>query len=241
MPRLVCLSDTHGQHGRLTGSFAVPDGDVLVFAGDACTSGTPEEWAAFCDWLGALPQTHKLVVAGNHDWPLQESRPEWDVSARYGSATVEAARRRLLEAGAVLLEDAGFEAVGLTFWGSPWVPFFNDWAFNLPRGGPHLAEARRRVPTGLDVLVTHGPAFGVLDRTVVGDHAGCELLAARLAALDADGAGPRLHVHGDIHEAAGVHAPPFGHAPGAGDRITVNAAVLDAAYRLARAPVVVDL
>ncbi len=48
---------------------------------------------------------------------------------------------------------------------------------------------------------------------------------------------PRLHVHGDIHEAAGVHAPPFG----AEGRITVNAAVLGASYRLALQPVVVDL
>ena len=48
MPRLICLSDTHGHHSHLTGSFAVPDGDVLVFAGDACSSGTPGEWIAFC-------------------------------------------------------------------------------------------------------------------------------------------------------------------------------------------------
>jgi len=32
MPGLVCLSDTRGQHGRLTGPLAIPDGDVLVVA-----------------------------------------------------------------------------------------------------------------------------------------------------------------------------------------------------------------
>jgi hypothetical protein len=237
MPRLVCLADTHGQHGRLTGPFAVPDGDVLVFAGDACTSGTPGEWAALCRWLGALPHAHKLVVAGNHDWPLQHARPDWGVSARYGPTTIYTARERVRDAGAVLLEDSGLEASGLSFWGSPWVPFFNHWAFNLPRGGPHLAEAWSRIPPGTDVLVTHGAAFGGLDLTGGGDHVGCEVLTERLRQLDASGAGPRLHVHGDIHEAAGVVGPPLG----ASGRITVNATVLDGGYRLARPPVVIDL
>jgi len=237
MPRLVCLSDTHGQHGRLTGPFAVPDGDVLVFAGDACTSGTPGEWAAFCRWLSALPHAHKVVVAGNHDWPLQHARPDWGVSARYGPTTIRAARERVRDVGAALLEDSGAEAAGLSFWGSPWVPFFNYWAFNLPRNGTQLAEAWGQIPPGTDVLVTHGAAFGHLDLTGAGDRVGCERLAERLGQLDADGDGPRLHVHGDIHEAAGVHAPPLG----VGGRITVNAAVLDGGYRLVRPPVVVDL
>ena len=69
MPRVVCISDTHGQHTPLD----VPNGDVLVFAGDACSAGTPGEWAAFCRWLGDLPHAHKVVVPGNHDWPLQPS------------------------------------------------------------------------------------------------------------------------------------------------------------------------
>jgi hypothetical protein len=59
----------------------------------------------------------------------------------------------------------------------------------------------------------------------------------RLAALDAEGAGPRPHVHGDIHEAVGVHAPPAG----AGGRTTVNASVLDVRYRLPHPPIMIDL
>lgn len=71
MPRLVLLADTHGQHSRLTGPFAVPDGDVLVFAGDACSVGTAGEWKSFCRWLGDLPHEHKIIVPGNHDWVMQ--------------------------------------------------------------------------------------------------------------------------------------------------------------------------
>lgn len=233
MPRVVCISDTHGQHEALD----VPDGDVLVFAGDACSAGTPGEWAAFCRWLGALPHAHKVVVPGNHDWPLQPSVPAWGVSARYGPATLRHARRRVEDAGAVLLMDHEATVAGLRVYGSPWVPAFYRWAFNLPRGGAKLAEVWSRVPEGLDVLVTHTPVFGTLDRTDRGERAGCGRLADRLRQLDGAGAGPRFHVHGDIHEAAGVHAPPLG----AVGRTTVNASVLDASYRHAQTPVVLDV
>lgn len=237
MLRLVLFADTHGQHGRLESSLAVPDGDVLIFAGDACSAGTAGEWKSFCRWFGELPHEHKIIVPGNHDWVMQGARPEWGVSARYGPTTISVARRRAEDAGAVVLMDDKAYLAGLAFWGSPWMQFFNHWAFNLPRGGRYLAEVWSRIPLGTDVLVTHCPAFGRLDRTDTGDHVGCEILAERLDALDAEGLGPRLHVHGDIHEAAGMAAPPVG-APG---RMTVNAAVLDGAYRLARSPVVVDL
>ncbi len=233
MSRVVCLSDTHGQHAALE----VPDGDVLLFAGDACSSGTPGEWRAFCRWLGALPHTLKVVVPGNHDWPLQPSVPTWGVSARYGPATLRHARRRVEDAGALLLVDRETTVASLRVYGSPWVPAFYRWAFNLPRGGPELAEVWSHVPKGLDILVTHAPAFGTLDSTNRGDHAGCERLADRLRQLDEADAGPRLHVHGDIHEAAGVHTPPLG----ATGRTTINASVLDASYRLAQTPVVIEL
>ena len=126
---------------------------------------------------------------------------------------------------------------GLRVYGSPWVPAFYRWAFNLPRGGDALAEVWSRVPEGPDVLATHTPAFGTLDMTDRGERAGCERLADRLRQLDDAGVGPRLHVHGDIHEAAGVHAPPLG----VDGRTTVNASVLDLRYRLAHPPVVIDL
>jgi 3',5'-cyclic AMP phosphodiesterase CpdA len=62
--RIVVISDTHGLHERI----AVPDGDVLVHAGDLTARGRREELEAFNDWLGHLPHRHKLIIAGNHDW-----------------------------------------------------------------------------------------------------------------------------------------------------------------------------
>ena len=48
--------------------------------------------------------------------------------------------------------------------------------------------------------LTHGPAFGIFDRTNNGEKVGCESLLARLPELR-----PRIHVAGHIHEAHGAH------------------------------------
>ena len=52
--RLVLISDTHGYHEDL----ALPDGDVLIHAGDLSSMGQPEEIARFGAWLGRQPHRH---------------------------------------------------------------------------------------------------------------------------------------------------------------------------------------
>jgi hypothetical protein len=50
--RIVCISDTHGMHSELR----VPDGDILIHAGDFMASGnTTKEIASFNDWLASSP------------------------------------------------------------------------------------------------------------------------------------------------------------------------------------------
>jgi hypothetical protein len=62
--RIVCISDTHGQHAKL----GVPAGDVLVHAGDFMAFGdAPKEVVDFNHWLGKQPHRFKVVIAGNHD------------------------------------------------------------------------------------------------------------------------------------------------------------------------------
>ena len=63
---VVALSDTHGKHSDVT----VPDGDILLFAGDFTrdgNGGVSATTASFNAWLGALPHPHKFVVGGNHE------------------------------------------------------------------------------------------------------------------------------------------------------------------------------
>lgn len=218
MPRIVCLSDTHGLHDALT----VPDGDVLVHAGDMSMGGREAEIQTFARWFAALAHPHKIIIAGNHDW-LFERTP---------------ARGRELLSDVTYLSDDATEVAGLRIWGSPWQPWFHDWAFNLPRGLP-LRDKWDLIPSDTDVLVTHGPPIGYLDGAerpvwfgaddgIDVEHVGCEELRAAL-----DRVQPRLHVFGHVHEG-------YGQAQ-LGETILVNASNCDADYKPVNPPVVVDL
>ena len=68
--RLVCISDTHSLHRRIP---EIPDGDVLIHAGDCLGAGTLDDVVHLDNWLGSLPHRHKIVIAGNHDWVFQVS------------------------------------------------------------------------------------------------------------------------------------------------------------------------
>jgi predicted phosphodiesterase len=202
--RLVCVSDTHLRN------FEVPEGDVLVHAGDLTMMGTFPEIEAFASWLDRLPHPQKIVIAGNHDFGF-ESHPE---------------DARALLRGVIYLEDALAEVEGLRVWGSPWQPRFGDWAFNLDRGEP-LREKWALIPEGLDLLVTHGPPAGIGDLTLTHEHAGCEDLLETVEKRP-----PRLHVFGHIHEGYGVVKK--------GETTFINASICDRYYAPVNPPIVVE-
>jgi len=206
--RIVCLSDTHCR----TDAIDVPDGDMLIVAGDVCLSGNDNELASFDAFLERLPHRHKLFVAGNHDFPF---------------AKVSTKEARALLKNATYLENSGMEIKGVKFWGSPWQPEFFNWAFNLPRG-PQLAEIWAQIPHDTDVLVTHTPPYGILDRINTGEHVGCEDLRRALQRVK-----PKIHVFGHIHEDRGVveqNGTTF-----------INACICNGRYVPVYAPIVFDL
>ena len=65
--RLVLLSDTHGLHWKIS----IPDGDVLVHAGDFRGEGEAVEARSFGAFLRGLPHPNKAVISGNHDRSLE--------------------------------------------------------------------------------------------------------------------------------------------------------------------------
>jgi predicted phosphodiesterase len=205
--RLVLISDTHQRHDDLV----VPDGDVLVHAGDFSRRGKEGEVVRFDAWLGVQPHRHKLVIAGNHDFLFEQ----------------EPARARALLTHATYLEDSGVTIDGAKFWGSPWQPRFFDWAFNLDRGAP-LRAKWDLIPAGTDVLIVHGPPRDVLDRTWRDERVGCDDLLLALKRVR-----PKLFVCGHIHEA-------YGEMQVDGIRC-INASCCDERERPFHAPVVVDL
>ncbi len=179
--RLVVISDTHGLHNRIE---SLPDGDVLVHAGDFMNSGyDTEDIFSFNRWLGEQSFKHCVVCAGNHDRYFQNS-PE---------------QARALLTNAIYLENTGITIGSFSFWGSPYTPEFLNWAFMYPRG-PVAKQYWDQIPYNLDVLVTHGPPFGILDQTAPGSaHLGCEEL---LKAVEEKK--PKVHLFGHIHGGAGT-------------------------------------
>jgi Icc-related predicted phosphoesterase len=177
--RIVAVADTHLFHHELV----VPDGDVFVHAGDMCRGGELSELEETARWIRSLPHARKIVVAGNHDWAFVND------SAR---------ARAALGPEVTYLEDSEATVNGVRFWGSPWQPEFNDWAYNLPRGAP-IASKWALIPKGIDVLITHGPPMGIGDRGPLGERAGCADLLARVREIR-----PRLHLFGHIHQDGGV-------------------------------------
>lgn len=179
--RIVAVADTHTFEAQLG---AVPDGDVFVHAGDLIRRGTLDELTGVAAWIRGLPHRHKLVIAGNHDWCFARER---------------AAACALLGRGVIYVEDEVVKVAGARFYGSPWQPAYMDWAYNLPRGAA-LAAKWARIPTGLDVLVTHGPPHGIGDDLGEGlpGRQGCADLLDAVAR-----ARPRLHLFGHIHQAGG--------------------------------------
>lgn len=208
MPRIVVMSDTHMYHRMLT----VPEGDVVVHCGDFTAAGERSDYDDFFSWYAELPHQHKILVAGNHDREFEEE-PELAV-ARLG-------------AGIVYLQDAGIVIDRVKFWGSPWQPAFNDWAFNLPRG---IALARKwnLIPWDTDVLVTHGQPMTVLDYIPGSGHVGCADLWKRVGDI-----APRVHAFGHIHEGSGMELRD-------GTQF-VNASICDGQYRPLNPARVVDL
>jgi Icc-related predicted phosphoesterase len=204
--RLVCLSDLHSKHDRV----AVPDGDLLLVAGDLTKRGTREQIEAVDRWLGTLPHRHKVVIAGNHDFAFEEDpgARAWLTHATY-------------------LQDELAVVGGVRIWGSPWQPRFFDWAFNLDRGEP-LRAVWAKIPDRVDVLLTHGPPNGILDRTIRGDLVGDHDLRDAVFRVR-----PKLHVFGHIHEGYGQEVVD-------GVRF-VNASTCTVSYVPSNPPIVVDL
>jgi predicted phosphodiesterase len=78
--RIVCLSDTHSFNARI-GTLqendpepvgVIPDGDILIHAGDLTDSGKPNEIFDAYAWLSNMPHQRIVVTPGNHDFGFQK-------------------------------------------------------------------------------------------------------------------------------------------------------------------------
>jgi len=178
--------------------------------------------ASFSEWLKAYPAREKIVIAGNHDLTFEP-----DFMRKHGRDPAVCARARAALEGCTYLEDDVVDVLGYKIYGSPWQPEFCDWAFNLPRGEA-LAKVWSRIPDDTDILLTHGPAQGILDGCFNGVHAGCTDLLAAVRKRHIP-----VVVCGHIHEAYGFLED--------GSTLFINASTCTLRYRPEHPPVVFDM
>lgn len=189
---VVCISDTHCTHP------GIPDGDVLLHAGDLTNQGTFAEIQAQLDWINAQPHRYKVVIAGNHDLLLDPDYVKQRPDKIYeGEGT---ARSDLDWGGIIYLNnsstqlrfsgDKGSDRL-LKIYGSPWTEQFGTWAFQYP---PIRDVWTGTVPDDTDVLLAHGPPKGHLDL----EGKGCPNLLREIRRVR-----PQLVVFGHIHAGNG--------------------------------------
>ena len=191
--RLIVISDTHGFHKQLT----IPDGDVLIHAGDFSMRANMPVVTEFASWFKTLPHKHKIITAGNHDMACEANRVL--TAETFGS-------------GVHYLVHQSVQIEGLNFFASPYSVAIHDpspWCFDYQRDSTRARKLWDAIPTGTDVLITHGPPKGILDLVsdpYVGEdpNVGDVHLLRRVMEVK-----PNAHFFGHIHEGYGLYIHPI--------------------------------
>ena len=200
--RFALASDTHSiRLGPIPA-----DTDIFIHGGDLTRNGRPEEIKAAVNDIAALPShVTKVFIAGNHDFTLDE---KWTGSeGNYFSLTLEHTaqlKEYIAETckrvgNMYYLEDEALEICPRKegkkwkVYGTPFSNQFYDWAFMSD------AHPFPEVPKETEILITHGPAYGILDLTRTRVKAGGGEVLEAVKEVK-----PRLYVFGHIHEARGL-------------------------------------
>ena len=216
--RLVLISDTHEQHGKLD----MPPGDVLVHTGDLLLfnsryrrTTSMEKLSEFNRWLGELPYRECVVIGGNHDASLE-------ALGRDGVREV-LSNCTYLENEAVELEWSKLRVFGSPASVANLLP---AWRGGGKSNSPNKAfqsyseqdldRAFRAAPADTDLLLIHGPIDSL--------PAAQEFIAKHH---------PPLVISGHVHEGHGVEV--------AGSTLVVNATTMGPTFAPTNAPMVIDV
>lgn len=196
--KVDCISDLHGFFPALEG------GDLLLVAGDLTYADTLFQHSEARNWLLKQPYEKKILIGGNHDNFLQ-ANPDF-----YDQSDID------------YLLDSEAEFCGLKIWGSPWTRSFKGQnprckAFCLDTE-TELREKWDLIPLDIDILLTHSPPYGKLDKTCRCQFVGSSTLLEKINKMDKS---LKLNCFGHIHEAHGMIE---------GNPIFINASINDDCY-----------
>lgn len=230
---ITCIADLHGHHPEL------PGGDLLIVAGDLTASDTMRQYLKFFNWIQDQKYKKIVFISGNHDNFMQNDVKEWKMKTEHQNI--------------VYLCDSGTEFEGLKIWGTPWTKTFKGMnphckAFTCDTE-EELSERFKLIPDDIDILISHGPSFGMLDKNINDNYVGSRALDKRILDLKL-----KLHIFGHIHEAYGQchqyylsengdslsscldghNFIPFGH-------LSINCSIMNEKYQPVNKPITIEI
>lgn len=223
--KISMISDVHEQWQNLV----IPECDLLISAGDYSYRGQPQVVEEFHIWLSKQPAKHIISCQGNHEVWVEKYFNE-------AKERVEKIDKRI-----IFTAFGDYEIEGLKIHCDATTPRFHDWAWNVDRG-EKIKRQWAAIPDNTNILVTHGPAYGILDRSLgriardTDEPLGCKDLLNRISQLQK----LKLHVFGHIHGSSGMkkYYFPYGMDGWLGEIIElenginfVNAAICDEYYK----------
>ena len=172
--KIVIISDTHNLTPDL------PEGDILIHAGDFTMKGEIDEVKQFSNWLSSIKDQFRYIILtpGNHDFWFDGNKNDI-----YPKTNVFVNRRVIIE--------------GIKFWLSPYSNLFGSWAFMAEED--RLSKIWKTIPDDTDIVVTHGPPKYILDLTIGTLNVGSQTLLDRVKEVK-----PKIHIFGHIHEGYGT-------------------------------------
>ncbi|KXG45226.1 uncharacterized protein PGRI_041390 [Penicillium griseofulvum] len=205
--RFVCVSDTHGYTPSEAG-FKLPDGDVLIHAGDLTNNGSLKELRRTMDWICKADFEIKIIVGGNHDITLDPTFYGEHGESFHGQFLEDPYRclKLITESPSVILlrhepalirlKRAGGPNTVFKIFGSPYSPSQGNWAFGYKSSD--AAALWGHIPIDTDIVVTHTPPQSHCDQKPNGMFVGCDALRSVLSLIR-----PHLAVCGHVHEGRG--------------------------------------
>jgi len=159
--KIVCISDTHGRTDDENFP-EIPDGDILLHAGDITQEGNLDHVFKFNDWLGTLPHQYKIVIAGNHDKMLD---PDLDENAR---------EMKKILTNCIYLEESAVYIEGIKFYGCPFSIRGDSTNTAFQMSTEELKSKWEKIPFDTNILLTHTPPYGINERNA--EPQGCKIL-----------------------------------------------------------------
>lgn len=206
--KILHVSDSHGLFLDFWKIYGIDPSsiDCIVHSGDFCINWSrgiraieeprQEVWLMqnadrIAEWTKGI---NFLFVAGNHDFV---DVPK--ILTKCGLTNIINLCKRTEENDIALVDFGGF-----SWYGSPYVPAFTrEWNYELE---PAAEKYAVEYGIGLkpDIIVSHSPIYGVLDRNGHGERCGSKEWRYQLLDSEKEGYLPKAFLHGHIHESNGM-------------------------------------